>query len=64
MWTTLLMTGGAAGNMICVNNTVAACATVGATGREGKIIRINLIPTLIYTAVVIVVAFIGMAVIG
>lgn len=53
--------GGAVGNMICVNNTVAACATVGTPGREGKIIRINLIPTVIYTAVVIAVIAIAMA---
>lgn len=46
--------GGAIGNIICVNNTVAACATVGTVGREGKIIRANLIPTLIYTAAIIV----------
>lgn len=52
----LQVIGGAIGNMICVNNTVAACATVGASGKEGKIIRINLIPTVIYTAVVIAVA--------
>ncbi len=45
--------GGAVGNMICVNNVVAACATVATTGKEGKIIRINLIPALLYTAVVI-----------
>lgn len=48
--------GGAIGNMICVNNVVAACATAGTSGREGKIIRINLIPTLIYTAFVILIA--------
>lgn len=53
--------GGAVGNMICVNNTVAACATVGTPGREGKIIRINLIPTVIYTAAVIIVIAIAMA---
>ena len=53
--------GGAIGNMICVNNAVAACATVGTSGREGKIIRINLIPTVIYTAVVIAVIAIAMA---
>ena len=52
----LQVIGGAIGNMICVNNTVAACATVGASGKEGRIIRINLIPTVIYTAVVIAVA--------
>ena len=53
--------GGAIGNMICVNNAVAACATVGTSGREGKIIRINLIPTAIYTAVVIAVIAVAMA---
>lgn len=59
----LQIIGGAIGNMICVNNTVAACATVGASGKEGKIIRINLIPTLIYTAVVIGVAAVALFVI-
>ena len=46
--------GGAIGNIICINNIVAACATVGISGKEGKIIRINVIPTLVYTIVVIV----------
>lgn len=40
--------GGAVGNMICVHNVVAACATVGLTGVEGVIIRRNLIPTFVY----------------
>ncbi len=56
----LQVIGGAIGNIICVNNTVAACATVGAIGKEGKIIRINIIPTIIYTAVVILVVMLGM----
>ncbi len=42
--------GGAIGNMICVHNVVAACAVVGILGREGKIIRINLLPALAYAA--------------
>jgi len=46
--------GGAVGNIICINNIVAACATVGISGKEGRIIRINIIPTLIYTLVVTV----------
>jgi lactate permease len=37
--------GGAAGNMICVHNVVAASATVGLVDREGEIIRKTLIPT-------------------
>ncbi len=31
--------GGAAGNVICVHNVVAACAVVGMVGREGDVIR-------------------------
>lgn len=49
---TLQVIGGATGNMICVNNVVAACATVGAIGVEGKIIRRNAIPCFIYTTIV------------
>lgn len=40
--------GGAAGNMICVHNVVAASATVGLTDREGPIIRQTLIPMAYY----------------
>jgi lactate permease len=40
--------GGAAGNMICVHNVVAAAATVGLLGQEGAIIRRTLIPTTYY----------------
>jgi lactate permease len=41
--------GGAAGNMICVHNVVAASAVVGLTDREGEIIRMTLIPMAYYT---------------
>lgn len=44
--------GGAIGNMICVNNVVAVCATTGTMGNEGKIIRTNILPCLIYCAIV------------
>ncbi|MDO5641758.1 MAG: L-lactate permease [Paracoccus sp. (in: a-proteobacteria)] len=40
--------GGAAGNMICVHNVVAASATVGLTDREGILIRKTLIPMTYY----------------
>lgn len=40
--------GGAAGNMICVHNVVAASATVGLINKEGAIIRKTLMPTLYY----------------
>lgn len=36
--------GGALGNMICVHNVIAACATVGLAGVEGLLIKRNLIP--------------------
>lgn len=41
--------GGAAGNVICVHNVVAASAVVGLTGREGIIIRKTLLPWAYYT---------------
>ncbi|MFQ5790625.1 MAG: L-lactate permease, partial [Acidobacteriota bacterium] len=40
--------GGAAGNMICVHNVVAACAVVGLVGKEGAVIRLTLIPFFYY----------------
>ncbi len=40
--------GAAAGNMIAIHNVVAASATVGLLGHEGKIIRMTSIPTLYY----------------
>lgn len=44
----LQVIGGAIGNMVCVNNVVAVCATVGTFGVEGAIIRRNLLPCIIY----------------
>ncbi len=40
--------GGAAGNMICVHNVVAASAVVGLVGKEGHVIRKTLIPFVYY----------------
>ncbi len=40
--------GGAAGNMICVHNVVAASAVVGLLGREGAILRKTMIPFAYY----------------
>jgi len=40
--------GGAAGNIICVHNVVAASAVVGLTGREGVVIRKTLLPFAYY----------------
>jgi lactate permease len=43
--------GGAAGNMICVHNVVAACAVVGLLGREGLIIRQTFLPFVYYAGI-------------
>ncbi len=40
--------GGAAGNMICVHNVVAASAVVGLIGKEGAVIRRTLVPFVYY----------------
>ncbi len=61
--------GGAIGNMVCVNNVVSACATTGTLGNEGKIIRTNFIPCIVFCVVVIIVAVLqwqigGYAVLG
>lgn len=47
--------GGAIGNMVCVNNVVSACATTGTIGNEGKIIKTNMLPCVIYCAIVVIV---------
>ena len=44
--------GGAAGNVICVHNVVAACAVVGLVGREGDVIRKTVFVFFYYVLVV------------
>lgn len=44
----LQMLGSNAGNMICVMNVVAAASVVKLAGREGEIIRLTLLPALLY----------------
>ena len=52
MWVVALQAvGGAAGNVICVHNVVAACAVVGLVGREGDVIRITVFVFLYYVSV-------------
>ena len=57
----LQVVGGAAGNMICVHNVVAACTTVGVLGKEGRVIRTNIIPCVIYALVAGIFAYVAMA---
>jgi len=40
--------GAAIGNMVCINNAIAASATIGTTGKEGNLIKINAIPMVYY----------------
>ena len=54
--------GAAIGNMTCVNNIVSVCATTGTSRNEGKLIRTNILPCLIYCVVVAVVVGIFIAV--
>jgi lactate permease len=49
--------GGAAGNMICVHNVVAASAVVGLMGKEGDLIRKTLIPMIYYLIMAAIVGF-------
>ena len=52
LWVVALQAvGGAAGNVICVHNVVAACAVVGLIGREGEIIRVTFFVFLYYIIV-------------
>ena len=44
----LQMIGSNAGNMICVMNVVAAASVVKLVGREGEVIRLTLVPALLY----------------
>lgn len=54
--------GGAAGNMICVHNVVAAAAVVGLMGREGSLIRKTMLPMFYYLVVAAGVGFVLMGV--
>ena len=53
--------GAAVGNMVCINNAVAASSTIGTTGKEGKLIKLNLIPMLIYTLITVAIFYIVLA---
>ncbi len=57
----LQVVGGSVGNMICVHNVVAVCTTVGVLGKEGRIIKVNIVPAVIYSLVASVVAFVAVA---
>ena len=47
--------GGAIGNMVCINNIVATCATTGIIGAEGKILRASVGPWLVFYFICVIV---------
>ncbi len=49
--------GGAAGNMIAIHNVVAATSVVNLKGQEGKIIRFNLLPCILYAILAGIIIF-------
>ncbi len=49
--------GGAIGNMTCINNVIAVCTTTGVKNEEGRIILINIIPTILYCTAATLVAY-------
>jgi lactate permease len=54
--------GGAFGNMVCINNVVAACAVVGLVGMEGVILKRTVVPFILYGLTVGVVVILYLAV--
>lgn len=56
--------GGAIGHITCINSAVAASATLGISGKEGKLIKVNFPAMLIYTIGVIAVFLIAHFVFG
>lgn len=57
----LQVIGGAMGNMVCVHNIVAACTTCGTIGSEGKLLRSNILPCVIFCAIAVIVMVITMS---
>lgn len=56
--------GGAAGNMICVHNVVAATAVVGLVGKEGDVIRKTLGPCIVYGLMIGIMGIIVAGILG
>lgn len=55
----LQIVGGGIGTAICVNSAVAVSATLGTIGEEGKLIKLNIIPVLVYLFLLIAIVGIG-----
>jgi lactate permease len=56
--------GAAAGNMVAIHNVVAASATVGLLGREGRTLRKTILPTVYYLLVIGVLGLLAVHILG
>lgn len=56
----LQVVAGGIGNMICINNIVAVCATVDINGVEGKLMKYNIVPALIYAILAVIISLVLM----
>ena len=54
--------GGAIGNMVCINNIVATCATTGMMGAEGKLLRAAVLPWLAFYFICVIVMVVAMSI--
>lgn len=57
----LQICGGAIGNMVCVNNVIAVTSATGALGKEGKIIKYNMVPLAAYVLMIMTVSYLMVA---
>lgn len=64
MMVSLQAIGAAAGNMIAIHNVVAASATVGLLGQEGRTLRMTILPTIYYIVAVGAIGLIGIYVLN
>ena len=55
--------GGAIGNIVCINNIVAVCATTGIIGAEGKLIKAASLPWVVWY-IVLMAAMLGAVAFG
>ena len=49
--------GGAMGNMVCINNIIAVCSVLGIDKAEGKIMKITVVPMMVYGVIAALVAY-------
>lgn len=57
MIVSLQVVGGGIGNMVCINNIVAVCATLNIIGKEGMLLRTNVAPMIVHVSLVLTAAF-------